>query len=147
MRYRLAVILLSVLLSSCSALTVRPQEPTVTVSAVRPISIGFARQELGLTLLIENPNAFALPVRSLDFVALLGDEPLAEGASDTPVVVPANGEAELEVSIVLGLADTLGRIGQRLGRGNVDLGYRVTGSVKLDNWPARLPFDVDGTLR
>ena len=134
------------LLAGCSALSVKPQEPTVTVSAVRPISVGFARQELELTLLIENPNAFELPVRSLAFVALLGDEPLAEGGSDTPVVVPANGEARLEVSIVLGLADTLSRLGQQLGRGQIEMNYRVTGSVKLDNWPTRLPFDVDGTL-
>ena len=28
----------------------------------------------------------------------------------------------------------------------LDLDYGVSGSVRLANWPARIPFDVDGVI-
>jgi len=140
-------LLVALALSACGAPSVRPLEPRVSVDAVRLLELGLLRQRIELTLKVQNPNPYALPISELDFTALLGDEPLASGSSVQAVNVPARGEARLPVVIELGLSRSLSRLGQQLGRHGLALDYRVTGSVKLSNWPRRLPFDVDGSLQ
>lgn len=143
----LGLVLLSCALAGCAAMSaVRPKPPVVSVAGVRPLNLSLTKQRLRFRLLVENPNAFDLPVDSLDFVAKVGDERIARGSSDEPVVVPANGEAELSVDVTAGIDTVMDRVRSMLKDRTIDLDYRVDGTVKLANWPKRIPFDVDGTL-
>jgi len=147
-RRSIAIALLGAwVLAACTTLSVRPQEPRVSVDSVRLAGIGLLRQDIELMLLVENPNPFALPIRDLAFVATLGDERVASGSSSSAVNIPARGQARLPVMITTRLSRTLRGLGRQLGQHGLDLTYRVTGSVKLANWPARLPFDADGSLQ
>ena len=134
-------------LAGCASFpSVRPDPPTVSVAGVRPLSIGLTKQRLEFRLRVENPNDFELPLRSLDFVADLAGERIATGRSDERVTIPANGEEIVEVEVEAGIGRLLERMRDMLDNRTLDLDYEVSGFVKLDNWPARIPFDVGGVL-
>ena len=142
-----SLLALALLVSGCAAFpSVRPDPPEVSVASVRPLSIGFTKQRLEFRLRVENPNDFELPLRSLDFVADLAGERIATGRSDERVTIPANGEAFVEVEVETGVGRLLERMRDMLENRTLELDYEVSGFVKLDNWPARIPFDVDGVL-
>lgn len=126
--------------------SVRPDPPKVSVAGVRPLNVSLTRQRLEFKLLVENPNAFDLPLRSLDFVANVAGEKMATGRSDERVTIPANGEAVVVVEVVTGIDRLIGRVRSMIDDRTLELDYGVTGTVKLANWPKRIPFDVDGVL-
>jgi len=144
---RLSAILLLTVLGACSSLPLsKPESPTVTVAGVRPVSLGLIEQTIGLTLRIANPNGFSLPMQSLNFNAHFSGKRFAQGRSIENVVIPAKGEALLDVEVTAGLAQLANQIKLILNSSNPELNYDVTGLVKLSNWPKAIPFNVEGEL-
>lgn len=138
---------LLVALAGCASLpSVRPEPPRVTVAGVRPLNLSLTKQRLEFRLRVENPNPYELPLRSLDFVARLAGERIAAGRSDERVTIPPGGEAIVTVDVVAGVGKLLGRMRAMLEDRTLELDYDVTGSVRLDNWPKPIPFDVGGVL-
>lgn len=151
-RVLLAVIAsMIVLLSGCATLKqTKPDAPEVSIASVRPMNFSLTEQKLNFRLRVKNPNSFDLPVQSLEFVALLGGKKIAEGESDTAVTIPANQEAMMDVTVVAGLEYLIEKFKSAAvsiaSDEGVDLGYGITGTVKLSNWPVKIPFDVEGDL-
>jgi len=134
-------------LVACSSIPLsKPQSPNVTVAGVRPISLSFTSQTIGLTLRVENPNGFDLPMQSLTFKARFAGEQFAQGNSLDKVVIPANGEAMLDVEVKTGLGKLANQLQSLLNTKNAELNYDVTGLVKLSNWPVAIPFNVEGDI-
>jgi len=146
-RLRLLLCLLSSLLSACSSLpTVKPQSPTITVADVHPVSLSLNSQTIGLSLRVANPNSFDLPMQSLTFNAHFSGQQFAQGHSVNKVVIPANGEALLDVEVEAGLAKLANQLKDMLDTTNPELNYDVSGVVKLANWPKAIPFNVEGEI-
>jgi len=138
---------LALVLGACTAFpTARPEPPTVSVAGVRPLNLSLTEQRLEFRLRVENPNPYDLPLRSLDFVADLAGERIATGRSDERVTIPAGGEELITIDVTTGVDRLIGRMRSMLERRTLDLDYDIRGSVKLANWPARIPFDVSGVL-
>lgn len=134
-------------LVACSSIPLaKPQSPNVTVAGVRPINFSLTSQTIGLTLRVENPNGFDLPMESLTFNARFAGEKFAQGNSIDEVVIPANGTALLEVEVKTGLGKLAAQLQSMLNTNNAELNYDVTGLVKLANWPKAIPFNVEGEL-
>ena len=135
------------LVAGCAAMSgVRPEPPVVSVASVRPLNLSLRKQRLRFRLRVENPNAFELPLEGLDFVATLGGDRVARGASDDPVVIPARGEAEVSIDVVAGVDTVVDRLRAMVRNRTVDLDYEVAGTVNLANWPRPIPFDVEGVV-
>lgn len=139
------------LLAGCSTIEqAKPKAPEVSIASVRPMNFSLSGQKLNFTLRVKNPNSFDLPVQSLDFVASLAGKKIAEGVNDSSVTIPANQEAMMDVTVVAGLSHLIDKFksaAASLGSDeDVDLGYGITGTVKLANWPVKIPFDVEGDL-
>jgi|GEM_PF-337797 len=153
-RHPIGTVLITLLLgalllgaSGCAVVDrVKPESPRVTVDGVKPLNLSLTRQRLAFRLRVENPNDFELPLRELDFTARVAGDRIASGRSDERVTIPANGEAYLTVNVEAGMSRIIGRIRQMLDDQTLELDYDVTGFVRLDNWPSRIPFDVDGVL-
>lgn len=143
----LAAWLILLTLSACRTVPlVKPESPTVTVAGIRPVSLSFSSQTLGLTLKVQNPNPFDLPMQSMTFSARFLGEEFAQGHSVDRTTIPANGDALLEVQVKTALNKLALQLQSMLNQPNQTLNYDVKGVVKLANWPAAIPFNVSGDL-
>jgi len=134
-------------LVACSTIPLsKPLSPNVTVAGVRPIKLSLTSQTIGLTLRVENPNGFDLPMQSLTFNARFAGKQFAQGNSVDKVVIPANGTALLDVEVKTGLGKLATQLRSMLNDNNTELNYDVTGLVKLSNWPKAIPFNVEGEI-
>ena len=141
-------IMLCLLLSACTTmLTSRPLAPKVAVDSVKAEKIGLTRQNLLFQLAVSNPNSFDLPLQAINFIAAVDGVELAQGLSTERVTIPANGKAMLEVHVSTSVNKLLGRLLLAANQNRKNIAYDVRGFVKLSNWPARIPFNVDGALQ
>ncbi len=134
-------------LSACTTmLTSRPLPPKVEVESVRAEKIGLTRQDLLIRLSVSNLNSYDLPLQSLNFIAAVDGVDLASGLSTERVTIPARDTALLEVHVSTSINKLLGQLLLATNQNRKDIAYDVRGFVKLSNWPARIPFNVDGAL-
>ncbi len=135
------------LLSACSSIPLsKPQSPNVTIAGIRPTKISLSSQTLELTLNIQNPNGFDLPMESLTFSARFAGESFAQGNTINKVTIPANGEALLKVSVKTGLGQLAEQFKTMVATDDLNLHYDIKGFVKLANWPKNIPINVEGEL-
>ena len=139
--------LLPLMLQSCAttASMLDPEQPTVTLEKIKLLNFSFDKQKLELTLNVENPNAFSLPLNTLIFVAKLADEHIADGSSSERVTIPANGSALLNIVVTTSLSKLIRKIQSATNEGT-SLDYNVKGKLTLDNWPKMIPFDSSGKI-
>lgn len=143
----LPLAILILLSTGCAnTLSVKPQSPTVKVAGVSPINLSLTDTRLNFSLLVQNPNGFNLPVRNLDFDAFFAGKRIARGKSNQSVTIPANGEAIIDVGVSTGLSQILKHVKSMFDQQDFNLNYGVKGQVKLANWPAKIPFNVEGRL-
>ena len=141
------VLLLMMTVTACKSIpTHKPIAPKVSIASVRPLNLSLQGQKINFKLRVANPNAYDLPLRNLDFVASFAGEEIAKGLTNQSVTIPANGEAMVDIEVLAGLGKLLGQIRSMAKSKELNLNYGVKGSVKLDNWPSRIPFDVEGEL-
>lgn len=140
-------VLLLLTLQSCATTNsmLDPQEPTITLEKIKPLNFSFDKQKLELTLNVENPNAFTLPINTLNFAAKVAGEHIADGASNERVTIPANGSALLHIVVTTSLSKLIEKLQSATDDGN-NLDYNVKGNLKLDNWPKNIPFDSSGKI-
>lgn len=146
---RLSVIsLICLLQTACTTLLPqKPEAPTVSVTRVIPRNLSLSSTELDITLRVANPNGFDLPIQSLDFAVFFSGEKIADGKNSDAVTLPAKGEALVDVSVVAGLSRLWDQLKSVLSDKNSALNYNVAGTIKLANWPARIPFNVERELK
>ncbi len=140
------LLLMAVLLSACAGLYPRPDPPNVTLAGLRVVEMGLFEQRYRLRLRIQNPNAFALPIRGMDYELTLNDREFARGVSRQYVTVPAFGEEVLEVDVISNLGELIEQL-QDLGAGRVyTLSYGLSGGISLANRAIKIPFDYQGEI-
>jgi len=120
------------LLQACSSLPRQLVSPRVEIAELQLVQASFDGQRFAVRLVLENPNAIAIPVRLLEFDIRLGGEGLLEGASSAPFRLPANGSQAVEVEIFSNLVSSATRLLALVqGPGNV-LEYEIQGRLTLD---------------
>jgi len=80
-----------------------PRLPSLRLAGVSADMRSLTDLELGLTLEVENPNAFPIPGATLRFDLLVNDVPVATGHEATLSQLGAGGEARLQVPIEVSL--------------------------------------------
>jgi LEA14-like dessication related protein len=120
------------LVQACSSLPRQLASPRVEIVELQLLQTGFDGQRFAVRLMLENPNAIAIPVRLLEFDIRLGGEGLLEGASSAPFLLPANGSQAVEVEIFSNLVSSATRLLALVqGPGNA-LEYEIQGRLTLD---------------
>ena len=147
MSIRLLAVVAVLTLQACAATSslLNPKAPTVTLEKIKPINFSFSKQKLELTLNVRNPNAFALPMNTLNFAAQLAGEAIADGQSLQRVTIPANDSANMQVIVTTSFGKLLNQIKSALKDGS-DIDYNIKGSLKLYNWPSLIPFNNSGKI-
>lgn len=145
-RARVALVLLCLGLASCASLTARLEPPLVSLAGLELEELGVFEQRYRLRLRIQNPNDVELPIAGMDFRLYLNDEEFARGLSDQQAVVPAYGEALVEVRVTSSITGVIGQL-QRFSRADTQaFSYRLAGHVKLLHRTMKYPFDYRGEV-
>jgi len=144
-RFFILIIFLS--LSACASVITKPQKPIIRLVNVKPLNISVSEQKLRFELKVINPNAFDMPVESVDFVARFNDTNIANGKSNQSVVIGANSEARLSLDVTASLNKLAGTLNTLIQGQSLNLQYALSGTVKVATWPKPIPFDVIGDLK
>lgn len=139
---------ISLALTACSSLpTHKPVAPEVTLESVKIASLGLREQTLAFRLNVFNPNDYLLPLDSLDFIASYQDKALAEGSNAQSVDLPPGDTTSVDLLVKTRLNEVLGELLKATANNETLIDVAIKGSLKLDNWPARIPFAVDSSVR
>jgi len=144
---RFFILIISLSLSACASVVTKPAKPIIELVSVEPLNISVKEQKLRFELKVINPNAFDMPVESVDFVARFNNTNIANGKSNQSVTIGANSEARLSLDVTATL-DKLASTLSTLIKGNSAnlLEYELSGTVKVTTWPKPIPFDVVGAM-
>lgn len=143
----LAIVLLIVSLASCSTLQQQVQQPTVRLANIAFLGGDLRQQSYGLTLEVENPNGFALPVRVVNYQVRLADKDFASGATSSPFSIPANGSDQVQIQVNTNLLDSISHLAALLQGGAREVEYNLSGNVEI-NLPlvGAIPFSQSGII-
>ena len=146
-RWRAGLVAAALLLAGCAAIPTRVDPPRVSLVNLQMLSVSSQAQRYRLTLRIQNPNAFDLPVSRLEYDLALNGRDFTRGGSGEPFTVPAFGE---QLAVVEGAIDFAQVVEQlrdlRSGRRQA-LRYRLSGRLVLLKRLLRIPFEREGEVR
>ena len=138
---------ITALLAACSVFAPKLEKPTLTVVSVKMLHGDLLQQTFRVTLKITNPNDRPIPIQGVSAELRVGGEVFASGASTDPVVLPALGDTQFDMTITAELALGILKLSKQLSSHADSIGYELTGAVRLkSHWIKTLPFHQTGTL-
>ncbi len=137
--------LAAAVLAGCSLLRYKTAEsPRVTVSDIQLAGFSIFEQKFDVTLRMQNPNDFALPITGMEYELCVEDNAVATGVSDKNITVPAFGEQLVKVSVVGNFLSSMTQLQRWQKAGGSSLGYRLKGKLKMADVAVKIPFDYAG---
>jgi LEA14-like dessication related protein len=144
---RILAVLLATTLSACSAFAPEITAPNVTLMNAGMMSGDMFSQQFKVRLLVENPNARALPIKKIDYQLFLEGDAFAEGISAAPFNVPANDSTEFDLIVNTNFMSSIGRLLSRLSDGRKEIRYDFVGTHDADiSMLPPIPFKASGTV-
>lgn len=139
----------SVLLAGCAGTGALVSAPHVDLTSVEMEKLGLTSQTFLLGFAVDNPNAFPLPVKAVNYRVMFDDERFAGGEARAGFTVPAYGNDQFQLSVELDLLSSAGQITSLLRGGMPEhVNYRVEGSLTVDIPFAKpLPFSSSGVIQ
>ena len=134
--------------SSCATVPKDLRAPDFEVMRIEMQSSDMFAQHFKVRLKVQNPNEIEMPIKSLDYKLLLMGDSFGEGMSDQPFVLPANGDAEFDMTLTTTIVSSVGRLISRVGGSKLEnIEYEIAGKVVLGKgFVRKLPFDHKGTV-
>ena len=132
-------------LGACAGLP-RGMEPlSVTLVDVRPGQVGLLEQEYAIKIRVQNPNGVEVALQGVAFDVELNGMTFAKAVSPQSEVVPAFGDAVLDVKAISTLGDVLEQVGAMRDGQPGRISYRLLGKLAPAHGPY-LPFDSAGEI-
>lgn len=134
------------LLAGCATFAPSIEPPEITVARFQVVDVQLLEQRYALTLRVQNPNDFTLPIRGLSFHLSFYGMPFAHGVSDQMVAVGPYSEALLDISVVSGTLNLMQQLAKLQGDQNQTIDYLLSGHLSLEDRLTRIPFEKRGSL-
>jgi LEA14-like dessication related protein len=144
--YWLYPLILSGLLTACAGMPLQPFAPQISVTNFSIAEIGLLEQNFLLQLHLKNPNPFPLPITNLDYVLYLNDQEFTRGLTEQAIMLPALGEAALDLKIVSNLWRIVEQWRNWQSSFSRQFNYRLTGGVNVVNGAAKIPYEYKGSV-
>ena len=128
------IALLTCCLSACESL---PENlvatPSVNLSNVQVVGLGFKKQTFLLSFDVANPNPFPLPVSNVGYGVKLDGHRFASGQTTSEFTVPASGGTSFAISVDLDLLQTAPQLLSIVRDGTrQDISYELEGRFGVD---------------
>lgn len=141
------MLLASVCLSACGLIAPKFEKPTLSVVDLRLLGGNFRQQSFLATFKVENPNDRALPIKAVHAELAVGGERIAAGVSNRAFVVPAQGDAQFDMTITANMAAGIFKLLKNVDRRTDAVDYELTGAASIDLPFLRdLPFRQSGSF-
>lgn len=133
---RTVLVLAMTSLAACATVEDLVVAPAVSLRNVHVQDIDLSGQTFVLSFDVTNPNAFALPINTINYGVELDGHRFASGEAQSAFTVPARGDGEFAISVDLNLLRTAPEL-LFIVRDGVrgDIPYRIEGQFGVD-----LPF-------
>ncbi len=143
------LLIAAALMSACASTGALIDPPKVNLTSVELVDASLVRQTFHLGFAIDNPNAFPLPVRAIEYEVFLDDEKFASGETEGSFTVPGRGNDDITISVDLDFLKTASNLSSLLQHDLPDaVNYELQGSFTVDIPFARpLPFSSSGIIR
>jgi len=132
------------LLVACAGLAERPNPPRVSIAGLEVIEIGLFEQRYLLKLRLQNPNDFDINIKGMDYEVFINERPFAHGVSRNKVNLPSFGEDVFDVEVISSLTNLFNQLRTLEQQQDKPLSYRITGGIKTNKWPRKIPFEFKG---
>jgi LEA14-like dessication related protein len=143
---RLLLCAFAVCLSACSMLRPDLQVPRLSLVSVAMTSADIFNQQFVVKVNVENPNDRELPITGIDYKLFLEGDSFAEGVSERPFTVPAEGDIDFDMTVRTNFVSGAARLISRLN-GRDQVNYVVEGKVLTDiSMLKKIPFQETGTV-
>lgn len=135
-----ALMALAIAVTGCATTAYRAEPPSVRLAGVRLLEADWHGQRFELDFAASNPNAFPLPVRSVDYTIHLAGQRFASGSATESFTLPAKGDGRFSIEVrtdLMSSASLLSALVFREGRREID--YELGGTLGL-NIPLARPL-------
>lgn len=128
---------IALLISCMSACASMPESlvssPSVKLSNVQVVGLGFNSQTFLLSFDVANPNPFPLPVSNVGYGVRLDGQRFASGETASKFTIPADGDASFAISVDLNLLQTAPQLLSIVRDGTrQDINYELEGRFGVD---------------
>jgi LEA14-like dessication related protein len=132
--------------SSCSALRPELEAPRLALVSVAMTSADIFNQQFLVRMNVQNPNDRELSIKGIDYKLFLEGDGFAEGVSNKPFVIPAEGETDFTMTVRTNFISGVGRLLSRLN-GRTKVNYSVEGKLLTDiRFLKKIPFNETGSV-
>jgi LEA14-like dessication related protein len=143
----LAILAMTALASGCATLGPRFEAPKVSVTDVRVEELSRSDQRFRVRVHVANPNAVALPIRSLSCGLRLDRDDVGRGESSESFTVPGHGEADFMVRIRTDLFASVLRIASKMREGGSPPEYQAKCVIATElPFLKTIPVEAKGSL-
>ncbi len=134
MKIHLQIALLTCCLSACASLPeILVHAPSVNLSNVQVVGLGFKSQTFLLSFDVTNPNPFPLPVSHVGYGVKLDGHRFASGQTASEFTIPADGGTSFAISVDLNLLQTAPQLLSIVQDGTrQDISYELVGRFGVD---------------
>lgn len=147
--HKTSLILAACILSSCASMDTFVSAPGVSLRNVKLTDFGFSGQTFLLSFDITNPNSFPLPIKKVTYGVELDGQQFASGNVECEVVIAAQGDGEIVISVELDLLRTAPQLLYIVRDGATrDIPYELKGKLGVDiPFVKPLTFKRKGEIR
>lgn len=128
--YLAPLLLLLTILAGCASLRPQLEQPSISLANIEIGEVGLLQQRYLLTLNVQNPNNFAIPVRGMSYAVQLAGSDFARGVSPKSFSIPAYGESQVQVEMTTNALSILRKLQQLINSDADAVSYQLSG--KLD---------------
>ena len=147
---RVCLLLLAGLLAGCASIPANlVRAPSVELSDVQVVDLGFKSQTFLLSFEVVNPNSFSLPVSHVGYGVKLDGQRFASGETVSEFTVPASGNARFVIRVDVNLLQTAPQLLSIVRAGaRKDIPYQLEGQFSV-NIPLTPPirYRHSGTIQ
>ena len=132
------------LISGCATIIRQPEPPQVSLTDISISRVSLFEQSFRVTLRLQNPNNFELPLDGFQLDLKVNGQPFLSGTSVDSVILPRLGSATVEMDAISKLSGLLQQIKAIASGDTRVMRYSLTGKIHLVRPVLSLPIKDEG---